>query len=107
MSKQHFFMKLIPPRATFPADITAEERSLMQEHARYTKELFNDGKILVYGPVLAADGAFGIGVFEAEGEAEVRQLMEGDPSVQARLNRYEVHPMRVAGAQGSREEGKA
>ena len=106
MSKQHFFMKLIPPRPTFPGDITADERSLMQDHAQYAKGLFNAGKVLVYGPVLAGGGAFGMGVFEAEDEAEVRQLMEQDPSVRAKLNRYEVHPMRVAGAQGSREQGK-
>ncbi|MGA2098280.1 MAG: YciI family protein [Candidatus Acidiferrum sp.] len=106
MSKQHYFMKLIPPRATFPGDITPEERELMREHGQYAKDLFNDGKILVYGPVLAAAGAFGIGVFEADDEGEVRQLMEQDPSVRAGLNRYEVHRMSVAGAQGSRERGK-
>lgn len=43
MSKQHFFCRLIPPRAAFPQDITAEEKLLMQEHARYTREGFIAG----------------------------------------------------------------
>ena len=35
MSKQHYFVKLIPPRSTFPHDITSEERRLMEEPSRY------------------------------------------------------------------------
>ena len=60
MSKQHFFVKLIPPRATFPMDITPEEKLLMQEHARYTRQSFDAGKILIYGPVMVPGGAFGM-----------------------------------------------
>ena len=54
MSKQHFYFKLIPPRPTFGADMTAEERALMQEHVRYTREAFDAARVLIYGPVLAS-----------------------------------------------------
>jgi uncharacterized protein len=64
MSKQHFFVRLIPPRATFQMDMTAEEKLLMQEHVRYTREKFAAGKVLLYGPVMAPAGAFGMAVFE-------------------------------------------
>ncbi len=81
-------------------DITAEERQLMQEHARYTHEGFAEKKILLYGPVMAGAGAFGMAVFEAKDESEVRHFLENDPTVRAGMNTFEVSPMRVAEARG-------
>jgi uncharacterized protein YciI len=81
-------------------DITPEEKVLMREHVRYTKESFDAGKILIYGPVMAPGGAFGMAVFEVADEAEVRAVLENDPTVLAGLNRFEIHPMRVGAAQG-------
>jgi uncharacterized protein YciI len=94
----HFFMTLLPPRPTFPADITDDEKRLMGEHARYCQEQFAAGRLLTYGPVMAAGGAFGMAVLEAADETEARQFAEGDPSVKAGMNRFELHPMRVAAA---------
>jgi uncharacterized protein len=99
MSKRHFFLKLIGPRPTFPADITEDERRLMQEHALYTRTGFDARKILVYGPVMAPTGAFGMAVFEVSDEAEIREFMSSDPSVRAGLMTFEVYPMRVGAAQ--------
>ena len=98
MAKQHYFFKLIPPRSTFPHDMTDEERRLMDEHSRYFQEHFAAGRILLYGPVMATGGAFGLAVLEVENEQEARRFGEGDPSVSAGLNRFEIHPMRVSGA---------
>jgi uncharacterized protein YciI len=98
MVKQHYFFKLIPPRSTFPQDITDEERRLMDEHSRYFQEHFAAGRLLLYGPVLATGGAFGLAVLEVDSEAEARQFGEGDPSVRAGLNRFELYPMKVANA---------
>jgi uncharacterized protein len=80
-------------------DITPEEALLMREHARYTRESFDAGKILIYGPVMAPTGAFGMAVFEVEDVSEVRQFLENDPSVRSGLNTFEVHPMRLGAAQ--------
>lgn len=99
MSKQFFFVKLIPPRPTFPGDMTSDEKALMQDHSRYTRAGFDSGKVLIYGPVLIEGGAFGMAVFEAENEAEVRDFLENDPTVLAKLTTFEVHPMLVAAAQ--------
>lgn len=98
MAKQHYFFKLIPPRPTFPYDITTEEMRLMNEHGLYFQRQFEAGKLLLYGPVLAAGGAFGLGILEVESEQEARQFGEGDPSVRAGLNRFEIHPMQVSAA---------
>jgi hypothetical protein len=106
MSQQHFFVRLIPPRATFPMDMTAEEKLLMQEHVRYTQEKFAAGKVLLYGPVMATAGPFGMAVFAVADEAEVREVLENDPTVRGGLNTFEVYPMRVGGAQGFGPEEK-
>jgi uncharacterized protein len=99
MPKQHYFFKLIPPRPTFPQDITDHEKLLMKQHADYFQGEFAAHRVLVYGPVMATGGTFGLAVLEVNSEAEARQFGENDPSVQAGLNRFEIHPMRLSGAQ--------
>ena len=98
MSDQHFFMKLIPPRPTFGEDMTAEERALMQQHVKYVGEAFNKGTVLIYGPVMSTDGAFGMAVLEMADAAEVQRFGDEDPSVKAGLNTFEFYPMKVAQA---------
>ena len=100
MPKQHYFFKLIPPRPTFPYDMTEKEKQLMDEHGTYFQNEFDAGKLLLYGPVMAPDGAFGVGILEVEDEAEARQFAEKDPSVCAGLNRWELYSMRVTGYRG-------
>jgi uncharacterized protein YciI len=100
MSKQHFYFKLIPPRPTFAADMTAEERALMMEHVRYTREAFDAGKILIYGPVMASTGGFGVAVLEMENVAEVQKFGDEDPSIKAGMNTFEFCPMRIGAARG-------
>jgi uncharacterized protein YciI len=99
MSKQHYFFKLIPPRTTFPQDITEAERLLMKRHSLYFDQQFAAGRILLFGPVMAPSGAFGLAVLEVDDETEARQFGENDPSVLEGLNRFEVHPMQLGGAQ--------
>jgi len=101
MSKQHFYFKLIPPRPTFGADVTAEERALMQQHLTYAREAFDAGKPLIYGPVMASDGAFGFAVLEMNDAAEVQKFGEEDPSIKAGMNTFEFYPMRVGAARGT------
>ncbi|HXR39684.1 MAG TPA: YciI family protein [Terracidiphilus sp.] len=98
MEKQHYFFRLIPPRPTFPADITANEAALMERHGVYWAKHFAAGRILAYGPVFVPGAAFGLGILEVEDEAEARRFGENDPSVLEGLNRYEIHPMRVVAA---------
>lgn len=98
MAKQHYFFKLVPPCPTFTQDMTDDERRLMDEHGRYFQEHFAAGRVLLFGPVMARDGAFGLGILEVDGEEEARQFGAGDPSVKAGLNRFEISPMRVSAA---------
>jgi uncharacterized protein len=99
MAKQHYFFKLIPPRPTFPNDITDDEKLLMKQHSLYFDRQFAAGRVLLFGPVMAPSGAFGLAVLEVDDEAEARQFGENDPSVRAALNRFEIYPMQLGGAQ--------
>ncbi len=91
----HFFVRLIPPRPTFNIDMTAQERDLMGRHVVYWTALFNAGKVLVFGPVTDPKGGYGIAVIEVGSREEARSLIDDDPTVQARLNKMELAPMRV------------
>ena len=101
MDKQHFLGRLLPPRPTFAQDMNDAELALMRAHAAYAREHFDSGHLLIYGPVMAAAGSFGLAVLEVSDEAEARQFFENDPTVRAGLNSFEISPMRVAAARAT------
>lgn len=91
-----FFYKLVPPRATFTQDMTAEETAVMGQHGAYWKSVIDGGvKVFALGPVADPAGVFGIGVIEVEDEAAAQELARNDPAIkQAQYGfRYELHPM--------------
>ncbi len=103
MAKQYFYIRLIPPRPTFASDMNAEERTIMQQHVEYFRGLFDQGKVLIFGPVLDPTDNFGMGVLEVGDMAEAERLLAQDPSVLAGLNRFRISPM-VVGAARAREQ---
>jgi len=70
----------------------------MDEHARYFQDHFAAGRVLLFGPVMATEGAFGLAVLEVDSREDAQRFGEGDPSVRSGLNRFEVCPMRVSAA---------
>ena len=48
----YFFLRLNPPRPTFPADMTEAERAVMEEHAAYWTSWTERGVVVVFGPVM-------------------------------------------------------
>jgi uncharacterized protein len=97
MAGKHFYVKLIPPRATFAADLTDAEREHMREHVGYFGGLFAQGSVLIYGPVLDPQEGFGMAVIEATDEAAARAMLEADPTVRSGMNKFTIAPM-VVGA---------
>ncbi len=77
----HFVYKLIAPRPTFAADMSEDEMETMGEHTVYWTDLFEDGRVAVFGAVLEKTGAWGLAVVEAETEDDVRALAYDDPAV--------------------------
>jgi hypothetical protein len=75
---------------TFPQGITNEEKQLMDERGRYFQEHFEAGGVLLYG-VMATGGALGPPCWKAIARS-TPAFGEGDPSVTARLNRFEICP---------------
>jgi uncharacterized protein len=85
-----FLFRLVPPRADFAQTMTAEEQQAMAGHQEYWRQLLDDGRVVVYGPVADPEGVWGMGVLRAADRAEVLALGERDPSVTARVNTFEV-----------------
>lgn len=91
---KYFFYKLIPPRPTFPSDITEAEGKVMQEHTAYWKGLVDSGVVVVVGPVADPKGVYGLAIIEAESEEAVAQIKANDPVMKGVAGFVvEIHPM--------------
>ena len=91
--QKHFFVKLIPPRATFMMDMTDAEKAIMQQHVVYWSKLLETGKAIAYGPVFDPKGGYGVGIICVYSDDELQQLVANDPA--NGLNKYEYTPMKA------------
>ena len=98
MTADTFAYKLIAPRPTFAFDMSESEATAMQEHAVYWQGLVDQGRVLVFGPVMDPAGTWGVAVVLAGDEAEVRALGDADPAVTSGVATYDVFPMPGASA---------
>jgi len=102
MPKQHFFMRLVPPRPIFPGSMTEQELDLMKQHVRYVTQGFDAGVVLAFGPVLDPAGAFGIALLEVDEAAEAEEFARKDPSIVGGMNTFTLTPMKIAASQSSK-----
>jgi hypothetical protein len=65
----------------------------MQQHIAYWTEKMNNGKVVVFGPVLDPNGPYGLGIVAVDGEDEIADFIKHDPT--SKLNKYEYFPMRA------------
>lgn len=93
MEKKYFALHLLPSRPDFAQTMNDEERATMMKHVGYWTELMNQGKVVVFGPVMAPDRVYGLGVICVEDEQEVKDFIANDPATE--INRYEYFPMRA------------
>lgn len=89
--KKYFALKLLPCRPDFAQTMTPEERSIMMQHVAYWTEYMNKGFVLAFGPVLDPEAVYGLGIVCVDDEAEVKEMIAGDPA--AAINTYVYHPM--------------
>ena len=87
----YFFIRTQNPRPTFHLDMTTEESAIMESHVVYWSEKARHGIAIVFGPVMDPKGVYGIGVYQVQDEAEMRNLLKHDPA--NGLLQYEVLPM--------------
>jgi uncharacterized protein len=89
-----FVFRLLPPRPTFPADATADEREVMAAHAIYWRELMGRGNVVGFGPVDEPAGTYGIAIVTADDLTQARSFADADPAVRSgRGFRTEIAPM--------------
>jgi uncharacterized protein YciI len=93
MEKKYFVLHLLPSRPDFAQTMNDEERQIMMQHITYWTKLMNEGKVLVFGPVIDPKEIYGLGIISADDEAEVESFIAGDPA--AKINRYEYFPMKA------------
>jgi len=91
--KEHYFLKLNPPRSSFTLDMTAEERAVMQAHVQYWAPYVQDGTVIVLGPVADPKGGYGIAIIGVTDRSRLDLLVAKDPA--NGLCSYEIHPMRA------------
>jgi uncharacterized protein YciI len=93
----HFLFKLIPPRPSFPADMSETEGAIMEAHFGYWAEVIADGKAVAYGPVMDPQGTYGIAVVEVPDEATAQSIADDDPAIRSTAGfGFELHPMPAA-----------
>jgi uncharacterized protein YndB with AHSA1/START domain/uncharacterized protein YciI len=91
---QYFCSRLLPPRPSFPGDMTPTELKVMQAHVAYWTALLHEGKAVVFGPVADPKGAWGLGVLRGKDRAEVEASLSRDPVILANLGfSHELLPM--------------
>jgi uncharacterized protein len=73
--------ELIPPRPSFMEDMSDEERHVLGRHTAYWNSAIERGRAVLYGPVFGPKGAWGLGVFRADGIKEARAFVASDPAV--------------------------
>jgi len=77
-------------RPDFAQTMTAEERSIMQQHVGYWTDLMNKGKVVIFGPVIDPKQIYGLGIISVDSEQEVKDFIANDPA--AKINKYEYFP---------------
>jgi len=91
MNKKFFALRLNPSRADFIQTMTEEEKSIIQQHGAYWRRFMNQGKVIVFGPVLDPKAVYGLGILAVEDEQEVKDFIAGDPA--NKINSYKYYSM--------------
>jgi uncharacterized protein YciI len=74
--------------------MTPEEQALMGEHVAYWSGLFDEGRVVAFGPVADPEGGWGVSVVDADDEAAVRAMIDSDPvKLRGEGFRYDVFEM--------------
>jgi len=98
-----YLCKLVPPRPTFPHDMTPREAEIMQAHVAYCEKLLEAGKAVVFGPVADPQGVWGLGVLELPDDADPQAIVAEDPVMKANAGfAYQVMPMLQAATRENR-----
>ena len=93
-STGNFYVKLTAVPSTRPEEVTARKHSVVPS-AVYWDNLYNVGKVAVFGSARDGSMTFGVVILEGVTEAEAHAIADGVPSVKAGLTTAEVLPMQM------------
>ena len=82
-----------PKRPDFLVTLTPEEKAVVGPHLAYTRQLFDQGKIVLGGA--ATSGAIGIIVWRVDSTEEMQRIYDNDPAVKAGIGHSELHAFRI------------
>lgn len=85
-----FVFRLFGERPSFALDMSDDERAIMGRHAAHWQRYIDSGQMVFFGPVLDSTGSWGLGVVEAENEAEIIAFAAEDPVVTTGTGSIEV-----------------
>jgi uncharacterized protein len=91
-----FVLRLIAPRPDFPQTMTDAEREIMSRHAAHWGPYLERGDMVVFGPVLADGGSYGLAVVETDDDQALRDFAAQDPVVTTGTATFEFGQM-IAG----------
>jgi uncharacterized protein YciI len=90
-----YFCRIVLPRSDFVKTMTDSEKALMKAHGEYLQSLCELGSVICHGPVDDPRGGWGLSIFSADREDNVRSLTDSDPIIIADIGaRYEILPMK-------------
>jgi uncharacterized protein len=90
-----YIFRLSAPRPDFAMTMSDEERDVMGRHAAHWQPLIDEGRMVVFGPVLDGTGSWGLGVVEADDEADLRAHADRDPAVTEGIGQIEIGQLLV------------
>jgi uncharacterized protein len=88
-----FVIRLTTPRPDFAMTMSDDEREIMGRHAAHWGPFIEDGRMVVFGPIVDGRGSWGLGVLEADHEDEVKAHAAQDPVVTSGTGTIEVGTM--------------
>jgi uncharacterized protein len=91
-----FLIRLQPVRKNFSlANMTDQERPILNRHLEYLRGLFAEGKVVVAGQVLDPKGLWGLVVVEAPDQEAANAILNGDPTIKNRIFRGDAVPFNL------------
>lgn len=104
---QQFLLRLEPVRKDLTLqNMNDDERRITGEHAAYLKELIDQGKLAFAGQVFDPKGLWGILIVNAADQEAATALLNGDPTIKAKVFRGEVIPFRTVFQRGAESTHK-
>ena len=94
---KQYFIGFLVRGAKYKPDISEEEhQKLLQQHLAYIRSEAEAGKYKLAGPFLDEGNIAGILVIDVPTAEQAKQIVNGDPMVQAGRLAMEIHPAMMA-----------